>query len=288
MAGARSFHLLSDSPQWDLALLLAPVLEQSELPRPEFCAYPAPQSSQDVGRVYRQAADQGGTVVHALANGDLREAALFFARTLNVPSIDMVGHAVVRLLDLMNIQPETHPEVYRHINEDYFRRIEAIEFAVAHDDGLRPNELHRAEIVLVGVSRTSKTPLSMYLATHGWLVGNVPLVLGIDPPASVYEIDPRKVFALTIRPDRLSLLRQVRVSRLGRMAVDDYADLGYVREDLLHARDIISRGGWSIIDVTSNSIEESAAEIVRRRNEQFGEEDTPTLAHPTARNVAPA
>ncbi len=94
----------------------------------------------------------------------------------------------------------------------------------------------------------------------------------------MYEIDPRKVFALTIRPDRLSLLRQVRVSRLGRMAVDDYADLGYVREDLLHARDIISRGGWSIIDVTSNSIEESAAEIVRRRNEQFGEEDTPPPA----------
>jgi hypothetical protein len=137
MAGARSFHLLSDSPQWDLALLLAPVLEQSELPGRNSAPTPPHNPARMWGASTARPPTRGH-VVHALANGDLREAALFFARTLNVPSIDMVGHAVVRLLDLMNIQPETHPEVYRHINEDYFRRIEAIEFAVAHDDGLRP------------------------------------------------------------------------------------------------------------------------------------------------------
>ena len=287
MSAARSFHLLSDSPQWDLTLLLAPVLAQARLPSPIFFSHSPPQSGQDVGRVYRQAADEGGMVVHALANGNLRESALFYARTLNVPSIDMVGHAVVRLLDLMNIQPETHPEVYHHINEDYFRRIEAIEFAVAHDDGLRPAELHRAEIVLTGVSRTSKTPLSMYLATHGWLVANVPLVIGVAPPPSLFEVDPRKVFALTIRPERLALLRQVRVTRLGRMAVNDYADIGYVREDLLHARDVFERGGWDRIDVTSNSIEESAAEVIRLRHEHFGEEFS-SLAHPSADVDEPA
>ncbi len=149
-------------------------------------------------------------------------------------------------------------------------RIEAIEFAVAHDDGLRAHELDRAEIVLTGVSRTSKTPLSMYLASHGWLVANIPLVANTEPPPQLFLADPTRVFALTIEAERLALLRRVRLTRLGMSAPTDYAELDYIREELRHARDIFRRGGWGTIDVTSKSIEESASEIILLRRERTG------------------
>ena len=118
------------------------------------------------------------------------------------------------------------------IDEEYDRRIEAVEFTVKHDDGRRTDELHLAEIVLVGVSRTSKTPLSMYLANRGWKVANVPLALGMEPPKNLFELPKRKVIALTIDPERLASLREVRAERLGTRKLG-YADLETVRKEMI-------------------------------------------------------
>ena len=260
----RPFYLLVDTDQVTLEPQLRAALAECALNEPYIVRYPLIRSRQDVAAAYEAARRENGIVVHALFNSQLRQSAHLFERELHVHSIDLVGPLIANLADLLEVSPSTRPELFRHLSEEYFRRIEAIEFAVAHDDGLRPHELDRAEIILVGVSRTSKTPLSMYLASHGWLVANVPLILGLDPPHELFEVDPKKVFGLVIRPERLAMLRRVRLTRLGFNAPENYADLDYVREDLRHAQDIFRRsGGWRVIDVTGKAIEETANEVIQ-------------------------
>jgi len=268
-----AFHLLCDVPHIDPATLLEPALEQMlDEGRPRFSRYPPAQTDAHVQRVFVGAQADGGIVVHALVDSHLRLTASTLSRVMNVPSIDLIGPMMVRLTDLLGVLPKSRPALYRQIDELYFRRIEAIEFAVEHDDGVRPQELDRAEIVLVGVSRTSKTPLSMYLASHGWLVANVPLVDQVEPPEKLFELDRRKVFGLSIRPDRLAILRQVRVSKLGISEAPGYAGFTNIQNELAHAREIFARGGWQVLDVSSRSIEESANDILTLRRQNMREE----------------
>ncbi len=270
MQPSPAFHLLSDVPHLDPAMTLEPVFEGVVgAGRPRMYRYPVVQSDVQLQRVFVAAQADGGIVVHSLVDSSLRLRANTLSRVMNVPAIDLVGPMATRLADLMDISPDGRPGLFHEMTEEYFRRIEAIEFAVAHDDGLRPDELDHAEIILTGVSRTSKTPLSMYLATHGWLVANVPLVAEIEPPAALFYVDKRTVFGLTIRPDRLVLLRQVRLTRLGMIASREYAEFDAVQRELAYARRIHARGGWDVIDVSSKSIEESATEILALRQERF-------------------
>ena len=148
------------------------------------------------------------------------------------------------------------------MNEEYFRRIETMEFAYHHDDGRRAHELPKAELVLVGVSRTFKTPLSIYLSFKGWFVANVPIVLQVRPPAELFNLPPGHVCGLTIDPVRLAELRRARHTYLGG-AGGDYADPDFVRREVEHAKNIFrSQHGWPVVDVTDKPIEEIASEIL--------------------------
>ncbi len=270
MSEGRIFHLLTDTHEMDPQPVFMAALRACGVSDAELITAPLIRSRQDMAAAYQAAHEAQASVAHAFVDSHLRQSALFFARHFDVPTVDLLGSAILRLADLLKLSPTTRPELFQPIGEDYFRRIEAIEFAVAHDDGLRSHELDRAEIVLTGVSRTSKTPLSMYLASHGWLVANVPLIADTEPPPQLFLTDPARVFALTIEAERLALLRRVRLTRLGMSAPTDYAELDYIREELRHARDIFRRGGWGTIDVTSKSIEESASEIILLRRERTG------------------
>lgn len=275
MNDRRPFYLLVDTDKVALEPQLRAALAECALDEPFIVRYPLVRSLQDVASAYEMAHKANGIVMHALFDSRLRRAAHLFQRELHVHSIDLVGPLIASLADLLEVSPNTKPGLFQHLDEEYFRRIEAIEFAVAHDDGLRTHELDRAEIILVGVSRTSKTPLSMYLASHGWLVANIPLILGLDPPHELFEVDPRKVFGLVIRPERLAMLRRVRLTRLGFSAPVNYADLDYVREDLRHAQEIFQqRKEWRIIDVTGKAIEETANEVVQLLHERDGARPT--------------
>jgi len=265
----RTFHLLSDSDQITPEAQLRAALAECRAEEPVIVRYPLVRSRQDVASAYEAAHSSSGIVVYALFNSELRQAAHFFERDLHVHSIDLAGPVIASLIDFLEIPRSARPDLFRNLDEEYFRRIEAIEFAVAHDDGRRTHELGRAEVVLAGVSRTSKTPLSMYLASHGWLVANVPVILGLEPPQELFQVDPHKVFGLVIRPERLAMLRKVRLTRLGVSAPESYADLDYVREDVRHAYDVFRRGkGWRIIDVTGKAIEETANEVVELLHEE--------------------
>ena len=148
------------------------------------------------------------------------------------------------------------------ISDDYFRRIDAVEFAVRHDDGANLGTLHQADLVLTGVSRTSKTPLSMYLAQRGYKTGNVPIIRGMAPPAELLEIRPGRVFALVIEAERLIEIRRARARALGGAPFAEYADPDKVENELREARDLYRKRGWRAVDISGRAVEENASRVI--------------------------
>lgn len=226
------------------------------------------RSVAELEQVVARAATGGGTVVHTLVDADLREEMIRLARERNVVAIDLIGRLLERLAQVLNQVPLEQPGLYRQLHDAYFKRIEAIEYTVAHDDGQRVHELKQAEIVVTGVSRVSKTPLSIYLSVQGWKVANVPLILNQEPPPELFLIPPSRVVGLSVEPDRLLELRKRR-SRLEGLPVRlTYASMDRVQEELAWADLIFRRGGFVAIDVTGRSIEETAqavVDLIRRR-----------------------
>ncbi len=209
-----------------------------------------------------QASDVGGTIVHTLVDARLRRHLTEFAQARHVPAIDLMGPLLDHLTAVLGEQPAETPGLYRQQREKYFERIAAIEFSVAHDDGQRIDELPQAEIVLVGVSRTGKTPLSMYLSVLGWKVANVPLIAELPPPPVLMEIDCRRVVGLTIEPGQLIAYRKWRQSRLGVGGATPYTDPSSIFEEVEEVRRFCRKQGFAIVDVTDKPIESSADEVI--------------------------
>lgn len=214
---------------------------------------------EQIQRVVREAARARALVVHTLVSADLRQTMFEEGRRHHVQTLDLMGPLLERVSDLLGTPPLAQPGLYRM--EDFNRRIEAVDFALRHDDGRNVEELIHAEIVLVGVSRTGKTPLSIYLAYRGWLVGNVPVVLEVNLPPVLSRLPRERVIGLTVDPVRLAQLRQVRIRRISPV-VSQYADLRYIRAEVAYALDLFHRNGWSVVDMTSKPVEEAAAEVV--------------------------
>jgi regulator of PEP synthase PpsR (kinase-PPPase family) len=212
-----------------------------------------------------------GIIVHTLVDAGLRRTLARAARENDVVAIDLMGPLLSRMTRVLKRRPLGQPGLYRQLREDYFERIEAIEYTVAHDDGRSPQELDRAEIVLVGVSRVGKTPLSMYLSVLGWKVANVPLVRDVPPPEPLFRVDRRRVVGLAVDPDQLVIHRRVRGRRMGIGAKTPYSDVAELREELEAAFRICRKHGFVVVDVTDKPIEESATEVVALVTRQLGE-----------------
>lgn len=219
------------------------------------------------------AASEHAMIVHTLVSDKLREELFRVARVHNVETVDLMGPLLDRLSDQLASNPSEQPGLFRTLNESYFRKIEAMQFAFNHDDGKRVQELNKSEIILIGVSRTFKTPLSIFLAFKQWFVANVPIVLGIPVPDELYQVPPDKVFCLMTFPNRLVQLRKARQDRLGG-ATADYAHPDYVKRECRYASEIFSsQPKWQQINVTSKSIEEIASEILALMPKRMEEEE---------------
>lgn len=210
----------------------------------------------------KQAAINGGTVVHTLVDPDLRRALIRLARDRNVPAIDLMGQVMSRLARVLGQEPLGQPGLYRQMHQAYLDRIEAIEFTVAHDDGRNPHGWSQAEIVLVGISRVGKTPLSIYLSVLGWKVVNIPLLKDVPPPRELFELDRRRVVGLTIEPGQLISHREQRQQRLGAPGQSAYTDPMKLYDEVEAARQFYRRSGFAVVDVTDKPIEESGDEII--------------------------
>ena len=227
---------------------------------------PGVDSAKEVRHLVKQAAKRGCMIVHTLAMPELRRAMLTEGRRRHVMTIDLMGPLVDRLRDTLELSPLAKPGLLAQLDESYFERIGAIDFTVRHDDGRNPDELQQAQLVLVGVSRTSKTPISVFLAYRGWRVANVPIIADIEPPASLSKVDGRRIVCLTIEPERLVTLRRVRAARMTRGVTLDYSSVNQVNRDLDWAELLMRRERWAKVDVTNKSIEEAAAEIIALYN----------------------
>jgi regulator of PEP synthase PpsR (kinase-PPPase family) len=204
----------------------------------------------------------GGLITHTMVDTDMRAKLRKLCKEKNVREIDLMGDLSDYVTDLLKKEPIRIPGLYRKINQEYFDRISSIEFTMAHDDGLNYEKIKNADVVLTGVSRTGKTPLSIYMAMFGWKVANVPLVNGIEPPKELFEIDSGRVFGLNIYINNLINQRNVRVQRMGNFSSTNYLNPRDVREELDYAEWVFRKGGFTIIDVTNKPVETTANEII--------------------------
>lgn len=216
-----------------------------------------------VEEVVARAHADGGTIVHTMVEARLRDAVNRVAYEHNVVAIDLMGHLMTHLARVLNAEPAGRPGLYRQLHQDYFDRVEAIEFTMAHDDGKQPDGWSQADIVLTGISRLGKTPLSMYLAVLGWKVANAPLVMSQPPPPELTHLDARRVIGLTMEPGQLVAHRRERQRRLGVVGMSAYADPIEIFEEVDAANKFFKKNGFAIIDVTDKPIETSADEVIK-------------------------
>jgi regulator of PEP synthase PpsR (kinase-PPPase family) len=226
----------------------------------------------EVESILERAAELHALVVYTVVNHEERELIINAIERYNLESVDLMGALMGKLTGYLASEPSGVPGLLHTISEDYFRRIEAVEFAVKNDDGAEPRNLPKADLVLVGVSRTSKTPLSTYLAQKGLRVANVPLVLGVDPPAELKQVETHRVYGLVIRPEALMRIRQARLSHLGMPQDSSYGNRAHIEEELKYSREVFrNHPNWPVIDVTNKAVEETAADILRLFKERSPE-----------------
>jgi regulator of PEP synthase PpsR (kinase-PPPase family) len=226
---------------------------------------------EQIESVIAQAKNSGGTIAHTLVDPGLHGELVSRARAAGVEAIDLMGPLLERTAQVLGREPLGHPGLYRQLHRDYFDRVAAIEFTMAHDDGKKPEGWRTAEIVLVGISRTGKTPLSLYLSVLGWKVANTPLIPNLPPSPDLFQLDPRRVVGLTIDAGQLLLHRQQRQMRLGAPGPSAYVDPNGIYEEIQNAERVFRRGGFSVVDVTDKPIETCADEVIRLIQRQTGE-----------------
>ena len=254
-------HVISDSTG-ETAVRLVHALE-AQFPDQEFeeIRHPRVETVDDLHLALNRAKGRAAVIVYTLVHPELREAARALCRRYKLHYCDVLGHPIDAVARVAGVAAKMKPGARPPLDSQYFKRIAAIEFAVKFDDGVGAG-LHDADIVLVGVSRTSKTPLSIYLGYLGHKAANVPVVKGIEPPADLFTVDQRKIVGLTIDPNRLVEIRRARARTMGARS-RQYAELMEIYEELEQASAIHRKLGCPVIDISELSIEETAHRVLR-------------------------
>jgi len=234
---------------------------------------PEIQTPDKIQEVVLRAKIVNAIIVHSMVNSGQRKLLLDCCLREGVREIDFMGPLADYLENELGLVSISIPGLYRKINAQYFDRIEAIEYTMNHDDGFNVRNLHKAEIILTGVSRAGKTPLSVYMSMFGWKVANVPLVMGIDPPEELFGIDPQRVFGLKISSTHLIPQRAKRMKSMHDERNTDYVDSRKVNEEIRFADAVFERGGFTVINVANKPIETSANEIIGFISDRFGYDD---------------
>ena len=218
-----------------------------------------------IEKILASATENPGPVLFTLVDPELRRILQDGCQRINVPCVSILDAVVDTLSAYLGTAiARPRPGGQHELDAAYFDRIEAMNFTIAHDDGQMAQTLHEADIVLLGVSRTSKTPTSLYLANRGYKTANIPIVPSVDLPAELFQLTDPFVIGLTNDPNRLIQIRQNRILMLNQCDNTDYVDLEQVRQEVQNARRLFAKQGWPVIDVTRRSIEETAAAVLQR------------------------
>lgn len=223
---------------------------------------PYVKSVRDIHDVVEEAAGQNCIIAFTLVLPELREALVNEAKNHNIAAVDIMGPLLNALRTVTNKSPIMEPGLVHRLDEDYFRRVEAIEFAVKYDDGKDPRGITKADLVIIGVSRTSKTPLCMYLAHKRIKAANVPLVPEVSPPEELFQVPASRVIGLTVSPEQLNIIRRERLRTLGLTSHADYASMERILKELEYADKIMKKIGCKKIDATNKAVEETASKVL--------------------------
>lgn len=230
-----------------------------------YTRYKNVRTKEQIDAIFDEAVREHHMVAYTMVSMELREYISSASKKKHVRSVDLLGPLLTAFSNFFHQEPASEPGLFHAVDDSYFKRVEAMEFTLNHDDGRNLASLRLADIVLVGISRTSKTPLSMYLSLRGVKVVNVPLILGMEAPHELKEVDQRKIIALTIDAEALLEIRRNRLSRLGAGGHQgNYADMSKVSEEVEWANKIFAENKkWPVFNVTNKAVEETAAEIIK-------------------------
>jgi regulator of PEP synthase PpsR (kinase-PPPase family) len=255
--------MISDSTGETLTVIAKAVRVQYAQVRAIEHLHPLVRSRRELERVLKDVEAAPGIVLYTLFNRELAEELEKSCKRLNVPCVFALK-PILQVFESYLGTPATPTVGGQHVlDADYFRRIEALNFTMLHDDGHLPQNLNDADIILVGISRTSKTPTSIYLANRGFKTANVPLVAGVPLPPQLEQPTRAFVVGLVASADRIAQVRQNRVIEQSHSHLEDYVDRDTIAAEIAQTRQLCARHGWPIIDVTRRSIEETAAAIIR-------------------------
>ena len=259
-------HLVSDSTGETLNAMTKAACARFDDVLPIEHSYPLVRSPRQLERVLKEIEAAPGVVIHTIVDGVLRGALETGCRDLDSPCIAALDPMVASLGRYLGASLSTRVGAQHALDTEYFNRIEALNYAIGHDDGQGGNHLESADVVLVGVSRTSKTPTCIYLAHRGVRAANVPLVPGSELPPQLFEVKKPLIVGLVVSPDRLIQIRKNRLLSLNEARESAYVDFEAVREETVRARRLFEKRGWPVIDVTRRSVEETAAAVINLLN----------------------
>ncbi len=262
-----NLHLVSDATGETLQMVANAAKTQFLGYDPHEFIWSMVRTPEQIHKVIVSIQKNPGVVLYTLVDENLQRELFTSCKALNIPCVDVLEPTMKTLRAHLDEESQNQPGRQHKLDEEYFKRIDAMHFCLAHDDGQLFSELEKADVVLVGVSRTSKTPTCMYLANKGIRAGNVPWVPGVEPPEILKNLKNPIIIGLTNSVKRLVELRTNRLNQIKEQTNTNYINENFVREEVTEARKFFLKQGWSIIDVTGRSIEETAAKILQIINQ---------------------
>lgn len=258
-----NLHLVSDSTGETVGSVARAALVQFDNVEPEEFSWTLVRTKTQMEKVIEGITANPGPVLYTLVDNALRDQLKMECARRGLPCIAVIAGVVSELSSYLGQETHASPGKQHELNEDYFTRVEAINYALAHDDGQAHWELEDADIVLVGVSRTSKSPTCVYLAYKGFRSANIPFVLDCPLPPSLETLKKPLVVGLTINPERLLAIRKTRLQSINQEADTNYVDMEYMEREIAESRKLYQKHRWPVIDVTKRSVEETAATIAQ-------------------------
>ncbi|MCE2926916.1 MAG: kinase/pyrophosphorylase [Rickettsiales bacterium] len=271
-----NLHLVSDSTGETVGSVARAALAQFEGVEPEEHSWTLVRSKAQLEKVIEGIREKPGVVMMTLVDNNLRDLLKMECVKLGVPCIPVLAGIVSELSNYLGEKTHALPGKQHELNEDYFTRVDAINFALAHDDGQGHWELEDADIILVGVSRTSKSPTCVYLAYKGYKAANIPFVLDCPLPEALETVKKPLVVGLSINSERLQQIRKTRLQSINQEQDTNYIDMEYMQREMTESRKLFAKHRWPVIDVTKRSVEETAATIIqylKKHQEKQGEQD---------------
>ncbi|MES2965363.1 MAG: pyruvate, water dikinase regulatory protein [Bdellovibrionota bacterium] len=266
-----TIYILSDGTGETAATMTRAALVQYDQMDINLVRYKNVRTEAQIEGAINEAFEREAIIVHTVVSPSMRARITELAGAKGLLTVDLLGPLLDSLDRYFGVHSDGQAGLLRTVDSRYFKRIEAIEYTVKHDDGKTLHDLDQADIILVGVSRTSKTPLSIFLSHKGWKVANVPLVMESPLPEELFKVDQRKVVGLIIDADSLSRIRRNRLEKFGTDPGGEYSSMSYIEREIQYAQEIYKKNKrWPVFNVTERALEETAAEITRIVSARMG------------------